>query len=194
MCKITELLDTIFFVLRKKDRQITFLHLYHHTLMPVCGFIGLKYFAGKMKQNVWQAQDIHDFISFFAGGHGTLLGLINSFIHVIMYMYYLLSAMGPQMQKYLWWKKYLTIMQIVSNPKAYIYFLDINFMDICWHLHLYCHIYSRILYIYIWIGNRNWTFFFLEKSDHYVIDSSNNKLDNECRRLNHCYCYHCIPE
>lgn len=50
---------------------------------------------------------------FFAGGHGTLLGLINSFIHVIMYMYYMLSAM-PSMQKYLWWKRYLTIMQIVS--------------------------------------------------------------------------------
>lgn len=80
----------------------------------------------------------------FAGGHGTLLGLINSFIHVIMYAYYLLAAMGPQYQKYLWWKvcidggiffdlnylianysncdlyfmlfqKYLTIMQIVSD-------------------------------------------------------------------------------
>lgn len=49
----------------------------------------------------------------FIGGHGTLLGLINSFIHVIMYVYYMLSAI-PSMQKYLWWKRYLTIMQIVS--------------------------------------------------------------------------------
>lgn len=47
MCKITELLDTVFFVLRKKQNQISFLHVYHHTLMPICGFIGLKYFAGK---------------------------------------------------------------------------------------------------------------------------------------------------
>lgn len=47
------------------------------------------------------------------GGHGTLLGCINSFIHVIMYAYYMLSAI-PAMQKYLWWKKYLTIMQLVS--------------------------------------------------------------------------------
>lgn len=49
IAKITELLDTVFFVLRKKDRQISFLHLYHHTLMPVCAFIGVKYFAGKFK-------------------------------------------------------------------------------------------------------------------------------------------------
>lgn len=48
MCKITELLDTVFFVLRKKQSQITGLHMYHHTLMPVCGFIGIKYFAGKL--------------------------------------------------------------------------------------------------------------------------------------------------
>lgn len=47
ICKITELLDTVFFVLRKKQNQITFLHVYHHTLMPFCGFVGLKYFAGK---------------------------------------------------------------------------------------------------------------------------------------------------
>jgi len=94
IAKITELLDTVFFVLRKKQRQISFLHLYHHTLMPVCAFIGVKYFAG---------------------GHGTLLGFINSFIHIIMYAYYLLSAMGPAVQKYLWWKKYITILQIVSG-------------------------------------------------------------------------------
>lgn len=48
MCKITELLDTVFFVLRKKQSQITGLHMYHHTLMPICGFIGIKYFAGKL--------------------------------------------------------------------------------------------------------------------------------------------------
>lgn len=53
MCKITELLDTIFFVLRKKQNQITFLHLYHHTLMPVCGFIGLKYFAGNTLNTIY---------------------------------------------------------------------------------------------------------------------------------------------
>ena len=31
-----------------------------------------------------------------------------------MYGYYFLSSLGPQMQPYLWWKRYLTQMQIVQ--------------------------------------------------------------------------------
>src|SRR6218665_2211953 len=33
-------------------------------------------------------------------------------IHVIMYSYYALAALGPNVQKYLWWKKYITQMQL----------------------------------------------------------------------------------
>ena len=54
-------------------------------------------------------------LSVFAGGHGTLLGLINSFVHIIMYSYYLLAALGPTVQKYLWWKKYITTLQMVRR-------------------------------------------------------------------------------
>lgn len=39
---------------------------------------------------------------------------MNSFIHVIMYSYYGLTAFGPWIQKYLWWKRYLTMLQLVS--------------------------------------------------------------------------------
>lgn len=30
-----------------------------------------------------------------------------------MYMYYGLAALGPEVQRYLWWKKYITKMQLV---------------------------------------------------------------------------------
>ena len=111
ICKLIELLDTVFFVLRKKQRQISFLHIYHHAMMPICAWIGVRYVPG---------------------GHGTLLGVINSFIHIIMYTYYMLSAFGPQVQKYLWWKKYLTSLQLVQFTiilfhSAQVLFTDCNY-------------------------------------------------------------------
>lgn len=40
--------------------------------------------------------------------------MVNSLVHIIMYTYYGLSALGSKaVNKYLWWKKYLTIMQLV---------------------------------------------------------------------------------
>lgn len=47
------------------------------------------------------------FLAFFAA-------MVNSCIHVAMYLYYALAACGPKVQKYLCWKKYLTILQMVS--------------------------------------------------------------------------------
>ena len=39
--------------------------------------------------------------------------ILNSLIHVIMYAYYGLSACGESIQKYLWWKRYITQAQMV---------------------------------------------------------------------------------
>ncbi|CAE1306490.1 ELOVL4 [Acanthosepion pharaonis] len=35
-------------------------------------------------------------------------------IHILMYSYYGLSAIGPSVYPYLWWKKYLTIIQLIQ--------------------------------------------------------------------------------
>lgn len=48
-----------------------------------------------------------------SGGQGTFHALLNCVVHVIMYTYYGLTALGPNYQKYLWWKKYLTTIQLV---------------------------------------------------------------------------------
>lgn len=42
--------------------------------------------------------------------------MINSSVHVVMYLYYGLSALGPVAQPYLWWKKHMTAIQLVSGP------------------------------------------------------------------------------
>lgn len=54
------------------------------------------------------------------GGHGTFSNLINNMVHVIMYTYYMVAAMGPEYQKYLWWKKHLTTIQLVSKKKTFL--------------------------------------------------------------------------
>jgi len=92
LSKFLDLIDTFFFVLRKKYNHLTFLHLFHHGMMPFVAWVGFKYFH-------------------FNNG---FTGLFNSFIHAIMYVYYALSAMGDDYKKYTWWKKYLTQMQMIQ--------------------------------------------------------------------------------
>lgn len=54
------------------------------------------------------------FLNLFSGGHSTFFALLNTFVHIVMYFYYMIAAMGPRYQKYIWWKKYLTTFQMVS--------------------------------------------------------------------------------
>ena len=87
-----DLLDTVFFALRKKTSHISFLHLYHHISVPLLGWAFLK---------------VNPMLPV-----GRLFCLMNSFIHFVMYSYYFMAAYGPQLRKYLWWKRYLTMIQL----------------------------------------------------------------------------------
>ena len=44
--KCVEMMDTIFFILRKKNNQVSFLHVYHHATMFPIWWIGVKWVAG----------------------------------------------------------------------------------------------------------------------------------------------------
>lgn len=90
--KAVELLDTILMILRKKNDQITFLHVYHHMSM-LCVF--------------WVV------LRFHPGGEVFMVCLLNTFVHIIMYTYYGMSAI-PSLRKHLWWKKYLTKLQMIQ--------------------------------------------------------------------------------
>jgi len=46
--------------------------------------------------------------------------MVNGFVHVIMYLYYALAACGPKVQKYLGWKRYLTILQMAQFVSALV--------------------------------------------------------------------------
>lgn len=45
--KLLELTETIFFILRKKESQASFLHVYHHCSSFVIIWAGTKYVGGK---------------------------------------------------------------------------------------------------------------------------------------------------
>jgi len=53
-------------------------------------------------------------VKFIPGGEAFFSSTLNSCVHVLMYTYYLLSAIGPSMQRYLWWKKYMTSLQLLQ--------------------------------------------------------------------------------
>ncbi|XP_076459390.1 very long chain fatty acid elongase 2-like [Babylonia areolata] len=91
MTKVLELLDTVFMVLRHKSRQISFLHVYHHSSMLLLSDLSRRFYP-------WPA------IAVFLG--------MNSFVHVVLYLYYGLSALFPDNPPT--WKKQMTQVQIAQ--------------------------------------------------------------------------------
>ncbi|KAG4099502.1 GNS1/SUR4 membrane protein [Neocallimastix lanati (nom. inval.)] len=87
LVKYYEFIDTVFLALKKK--KLDFLHLYHHGMTMFICWCQLY-------------------------GHATITWgpvAINLFVHVIMYYYY---ARTTIIKKRVWWKQYLTTLQIVQ--------------------------------------------------------------------------------
>lgn len=101
--------DSLFFVLRKKFDHLSVLHVAHHTLVPI-----IVWFAGKFEPTPMVV---------FAG-------YINLPIHVIMYTYYGLSTF-PSLRPYLWWKKYLTTIQIIQFGLDLVHSLQVIYYPFC---------------------------------------------------------------
>lgn len=91
--KLMDLLDTIFFVMKKKQSHVSFLHVYHHVLT----------FTG-----CWAMS------KYLPGGQLVVLGVLNSFVHCVMYSYYLLSLMDGFKEISSFIKKHITQMQIIQ--------------------------------------------------------------------------------
>ena len=49
------------------------------------------------------------------------MGFLNTFVHTVMYSYYLLAALGPRVRPYLWWKKYLTKLQLTQFVAIFLH-------------------------------------------------------------------------
>ncbi|CAO1421141.1 unnamed protein product [Diamesa tonsa] len=91
--RLAELVETVIFVLRKKQNQVSHLHVYHHVSTILFLWAFFKYNAGIME---------------------IYIAILNSMIHVIMYSYYLLTIFKV-FPKYLkMFKPILTSMQLIQ--------------------------------------------------------------------------------
>ncbi|CAO1420615.1 unnamed protein product [Diamesa hyperborea] len=122
--KLVELFDTVFFVLRKKQNQVSFLHVYHHTITALFSWGYLKYLPGEQ---------------------GALIGFLNTFVHIFMYFYYFLAALGPRYKKYLFWKKYMTWLQLIQFGVMLIYLTVLTFMNCKLHRSLTIFFFTNTL-------------------------------------------------
>jgi len=129
LSKFTEFIDTFCFVARKKFNQVSFLHVVHHGIMPL---------------SVWPGA------RFVPGGHASFFGLLNTFVHIVMYFYYMMSAMGPQYQKYLWWKQHLTTLQMIQFVGIMTHGFQLVFYDDCdfpWQFSYYIGAHAVLFFV-----------------------------------------------
>ncbi|XP_072744129.1 very long chain fatty acid elongase 4-like [Anoplolepis gracilipes] len=110
LLKLLDYVETGIFILRKKNNQVSRLHLYHHVTTLIFAWLSVRYLAV---------------------GPTALNCFVNSFIHVIMYIYYFLAASGPEIQKaILPMKQCLTISQMVQFVLLILY-VSQNFLPNC---------------------------------------------------------------
>lgn len=88
---------------------MSFLHIYHHAIMVVGCYLYIKLMGG--------------------GGQPLSLGIINSFVHVIMYGYYFLTSFKPEFKESIWWKKHITQIQMIQFAILIIHHLFPMFYD-----------------------------------------------------------------
>lgn len=87
--KVPEMIDTVIMALKKNNRQISFLHQYHHvSIFIIWWIVTFNYPAGEAYFSIVQ----------------------NSFVHVVMYGYYAGATLGYKP----WWKRYITYMQMTQ--------------------------------------------------------------------------------
>lgn len=96
--KVFEFNDTLIMILRQKYSQVTVLHVYHHWSVTLMWFLNCRIYPGTFAATA---------------------AAFNSFIHVLMYLYYGVStymqgADGAGSRWNPWWKKYLTQLQLIQ--------------------------------------------------------------------------------
>lgn len=104
MSKVLDLVDTYLIVFRRKWRQLSFLHVYHHTSIFFFSWMNLRTaFDGDMYFTI----------------------VLNAGVHVIMYAYYFFKALNFKIPLFI--KKTITNLQMIQfvsmlSQASYLYF------------------------------------------------------------------------
>lgn len=111
--KVSEMSETVVFVLRKKWNQISFLHVFHHSAMVLLIFLG----AHSGSSKFYEPSLVYSYNCFFISVRGAFIALlINAIVHIVMYSYYLAAAVLSRDMLTLIspMKRYITIMQMIQ--------------------------------------------------------------------------------
>lgn len=106
--KLAELFDTATFVMTKNLNHVTALHVFHHA--SVVGVMWISVQTGVVGQNVFSM-------------------IVNALVHVLMYAYYFLTTLGPEVRRLLWWKRYLTQIQMAQLASFVVFGAAPFFVD-----------------------------------------------------------------
>ena len=93
LAKLIEFLNTVFLILRKRLYRLTYLHIFHHATIFPLWWIG---------------------VNFYTDGITAVSVILNSKIHIIMYIHYILSLFGDRFKRFIWWKRYLAKFQVLQ--------------------------------------------------------------------------------
>lgn len=87
-------------------------------------------------------------------GHGTFFGFLNSGVHIVMYLYYMLAALGPGVRKHLWWKKYLTQIQMIQFVAIFVHSMQLFFDNSCNFpiIYPYMIIFHAVMFFFLFKG------------------------------------------
>lgn len=68
----------------------------------------------------------------YTGSHSTMLGVINLFVHTVMYSYYFITSLKP-IEGTLWWKRHITQLQLLQFGCLTLHFLQVLIHNTCNH-------------------------------------------------------------
>jgi len=162
--KFIDFFDSFFFVARKKFSHLSSLHVVHHGGLPIAVWFGPK---------------------FVGGGHTTFCGFLNSGVHVAMYLYYFLAALGPSIQPYLWWKRYLTRLQMAQFVIFFAHAMQPLFIE-CDYPKIYCWIIlgHGVLYFCLFSNFYSKSYLSKKSKSEPVKEKTDEKQENKAGKKN----------